>query len=124
MKKIPLILVCFSIFLSINVLTVGAQNLQSWSESNSFYEAFNEECCLEPGPSLDLIISKVTNNVLGFLGLATVVIILIGSYKKMTAKGNKEILKEAKALMIRGVITLIIIACAWIIVQLILWIIK
>lgn len=56
---------------------------------------------------------RIINFIIGFLGLAAVVIILIGGFKWMTSMGNQDTVKKAKNLIIAGVIGLIIILAAW-----------
>ncbi len=56
---------------------------------------------------------RIINFVIGFLGLAAVVIILVGGFKWMTSMGNQDTVKKAKNLIIAGVIGLIIILAAW-----------
>ncbi|MCK4539816.1 hypothetical protein KAU09_01535 [Candidatus Parcubacteria bacterium] len=52
-----------------------------------------------------------------FLGIIAVVVILLGGFKWMTAAGNEDKVAEAKKLIIAGVIGLIIILCAYAIVN-------
>lgn len=56
---------------------------------------------------------RIINFVIGFLGLAAVVIILVGGFKWMTSMGNQDTVKKAKNLITAGVIGLIIILAAW-----------
>lgn len=56
---------------------------------------------------------RIINFVISFLGLAAVVIILVGGFKWMTSMGNQDTVKKAKSLIIAGVIGLIIILAAW-----------
>lgn len=56
---------------------------------------------------------RIINFIIGFLGLAAVVIILIGGFKWMTSMGNQDTVKKAKSLMTAGVIGLVIILAAW-----------
>ncbi len=50
---------------------------------------------------------------LGFLGIIAVVIVLMGGFKWMTAGGNDDKVREAKQLLIAGVIGLAIILSAY-----------
>ena len=52
-----------------------------------------------------------------FLGIIAVVIILLGGFKWMTAAGNEDKVAEAKKLIIAGIIGLIIVLCAYAIVN-------
>ena len=73
-----------------------------------------------PTGDLQTTVARIINAALGLLGLVAVVIILIGGFKWMTAMGNEESVKKAKALIIQGVIGLIIIICAYAIAQFVL----
>lgn len=58
-------------------------------------------------------ISSIIRIALGFLGVVAVVIILIGGFMWMTAGGNDEKLKKAKARIYQGIIGLVIILSAY-----------
>jgi hypothetical protein len=60
-----------------------------------------------------VIIGRIINVVLGFLGVIAVGIILLGGFKWMTAGGNEDKVAEAKKLLGAGVIGLVIILAAW-----------
>lgn len=55
----------------------------------------------------------IINVALGFLGVITVVIVLIGGFKYMIAGGNEEKVDEAKAWILSGIIGLAIILSAY-----------
>lgn len=50
---------------------------------------------------------------LGFLGIIAVVIVLMGGFKWMTAGGTEEKVREAKKLLIAGIIGLAIVLSAY-----------
>jgi len=58
-------------------------------------------------------IAAIIRIALGFLGIVAVIIILIGGFKWMTAGGNDDKVKDAKKLMIAGVIGLVIVLSAY-----------
>jgi hypothetical protein len=60
-----------------------------------------------------IIIGRIINVALGFLGVIAVVIILLGGFKWMTAGGNEEAVEEAKKILMAGVIGLVIILASW-----------
>ncbi|MEA1963381.1 MAG: hypothetical protein U9M94_04055 [Patescibacteria group bacterium] len=60
---------------------------------------------------------SIVRYLMTFLGIIAVVIILLGGFKWMTAAGNEDKLAEAKKLIIAGIIGLIIILCAYAIVN-------
>ena len=60
-----------------------------------------------------VIIVRLINLALSFLGLVSVILILWGGFKWMTAGGNDEQVGEAKKIIIAAVIGLAIIISAW-----------
>jgi hypothetical protein len=82
-------------------------------------EDFAGEAGLGSG-DLPSTIASIINVALGFLGIVAVVIILLGGFKWMTAGGNDDKVKEAKKLMIAGVIGLVIILSAYAIASFVL----
>lgn len=75
-------------------------------------DTFGDESGLA-NESLPTSVARIINAALGLLGLVAVVIILIGGFKWMTAMGNEENVKKAKALIIQGVIGLVIIVLSF-----------
>ena len=63
----------------------------------------------------DLIpaVTSIINVALSLLGIVSVVIILIGGFKWMTAGGNEEKVDEARKLIFAGIIGMAIILSAW-----------
>jgi hypothetical protein len=70
--------------------------------------------------SLPETVGNLIGAALGLLGLVALIIILIGGFKWMTAMGNEENAKKARALITQGVIGLIIIVCSYAITQFVL----
>src|SRR3989339_468639 len=58
-------------------------------------------------------IGGVVNIILGFLGILTTLIILMGGFKWMTSQGNTEKVDEAKKLIGAGVVGLVIVLTAY-----------
>ena len=58
-------------------------------------------------------IASIIRVALGFLGVIAVVIILLGGFKWMTAAGNDDKVKDAKKLIISGIIGLVIVLSAY-----------
>jgi Zn-dependent protease with chaperone function len=58
-------------------------------------------------------IAQIIRVALGFLGIVAVVIILMGGFRWMTAGGNDDKVKEAKKIIISGVIGLVIVLSAY-----------
>ncbi|MCX6797946.1 MAG: pilin [Candidatus Falkowbacteria bacterium] len=67
-----------------------------------------------------LIVARIINTAMLFLGIIAVVLILIAGFKWMTAGGNEDKVSEAKKLMGAGIIGLVIILAAWGIAQFVL----
>lgn len=57
--------------------------------------------------------ASIINVALGFLGLISVVIVLMGGFKYMVSGGNDTKTEEAKKLITSGIIGLAIILSAW-----------
>ncbi len=66
---------------------------------------------------LTTTIAQIIRVALGFLGIIAVVIILMGGFKWMTAGGNDDKVKDAKKLIISGIIGLVIVLSAYAIAQ-------
>lgn len=62
---------------------------------------------------LRVTIANIINVAMGLLGIVAVVIILLGGFKWMTAGGSEDKVKEAKKLIVAGVIGLVIILTAF-----------
>src|SRR3989338_5037168 len=62
---------------------------------------------------LTTVIVKLVNVLLGFLGIIAVIIILWGGFKWMTAAGNEENVREARNVIVAGIIGLGIIIASY-----------
>ncbi|MFH0873770.1 MAG: hypothetical protein V1846_02920 [Candidatus Komeilibacteria bacterium] len=62
---------------------------------------------------LKITIANIVQIVLGFLGILTVLIILLGGFKWMTSGGNEDKIDEAKKLISAGVVGLVIVLAAY-----------
>lgn len=60
-----------------------------------------------------LTIASIINVALGLLGIIAVVIIIYAGFVWMTAGGNDDRIKEAKAMLINGLVGLIIIVTSY-----------
>lgn len=60
-----------------------------------------------------IVVARIINVAMLFLGIIAVVIILLAGFKWMTAAGNDDKVSEAKKLMGAGVIGLVIVLSAW-----------
>lgn len=73
-----------------------------------------------PEGDLRVLIVRIINVILGFLGLVAVCLVLYAGYLWMTSQGNEEVVAQAKKMLINGVIGLIIILAAFTITSFIL----
>lgn len=64
--------------------------------------------------------ANIIKIIMGFLGIVSIVIILMGGFKWMTAAGNDEKVGEAKKLIAQGIIGLVIILSAFAITNFVL----
>ncbi|MFH1173454.1 MAG: hypothetical protein V1692_02905 [bacterium] len=89
------------------MMTMAAAGDVNWgiNQINDTIGLGNEE----PG----IIVSRIINVVLGFLGIIAVVIILYGGFVWMTAAGNEEKVGTARKIIIAGIIGLAIVLAAW-----------
>lgn len=76
-------------------------------------EDFANAAGLSSSRTLPETIASLIQVVLGFLGVVAVVIILMGGFKWMTAGGNDDKVKEAKRLIVQGIIGLVITLSAF-----------
>jgi cytochrome bd-type quinol oxidase subunit 2 len=63
--------------------------------------------------TLSEFIGQIVNVALSFLGIVFVILIILGGYKWMTARGNEEQAKEGSTILRRAIIGLIITAGSW-----------
>ncbi len=62
---------------------------------------------------VEATIGSLIQIALGFLGVISVVIILMGGFKWMVSSGNNDNIKEAQTLIFGGVVGLAVIVSAW-----------
>ncbi len=73
-----------------------------------------------PGNTLDNTIANVVNLISLVVGVAAVIMIIVGGFRYITSGGNQESIKGAKNTIIYALIGLIIVALAQIIVKFVL----
>lgn len=66
-----------------------------------------------PSQDVKTTIGNIVQIILGFLGILTVLIILLGGFKWMTSGGNEDKIDEAKKLISAGVVGLVIVLAAY-----------
>ncbi|MDD2681107.1 MAG: hypothetical protein PHE20_03350 [Patescibacteria group bacterium] len=110
-KKILKHLVVFAMLslLVLPVVTMAQTNIDVGI--NEIQEGFNGEGLSNTDPRI--IVARIINVAMLFLGIIAVVIILLAGFKWMTAAGNEDKVGEAQKLMGAGVIGLVIVLSAW-----------
>lgn len=66
-----------------------------------------------PTSDVRVVVTRIINVAMGFLGIVAVLIILWGGFTWMTAGGNEEKVGEAKQIITAGVIGLIIVVTSY-----------
>ncbi|MBI2002991.1 MAG: hypothetical protein HYS76_00170 [Candidatus Wildermuthbacteria bacterium] len=82
------------------------------AELNLGLEEVQREIAL-PTADVRVVITRIINVAMGFLGIVAVLIILWGGFTWMTAGGNEEKVGEAKKIITAGVIGLIIVVTSY-----------
>jgi len=93
-------------------LTQGALTADEFFGSATTGEDFAGQAGLGQA-DLTSTIAQIIRIALGFLGILAVIIILMGGFKWMTAGGNDDKVKDAKKLIISGIIGLVIVVSAF-----------
>lgn len=95
---------------------------QSSSTDNFGIQQVGQNINIPASPNSDIrvLIVRILNVVLGFLGLVAVCIVLYAGYLWMTSGGNDETVEAAKKMLINGVVGLVIILSAFAITSFIL----
>lgn len=75
--------------------------------------AFADKAGFEEGVSVGDVVGTAVQAFLGFMGVVFVVLMVVGGYKYMMARGNEEQVTEALDLIRRAIIGLIIVASAY-----------
>jgi hypothetical protein len=109
-KKILKHLIVFAMLslLALPMVTM-AQNIDVGIDEIT--EGFNGEGLSNTDPRI--VVARIINVAMLFLGIIAVVIVLAAGFKWMTAAGNDDKVGEAKKLMGAGVIGLVIVLSAW-----------
>ncbi len=66
-----------------------------------------------PSDDLPVIIGRIINIILSFLGVVMVIMIIIGGFKYMTAGGEKDGVEQGKKYLTNAIIGLVIILAAY-----------
>ncbi len=111
----------FTFGLSITIPLVHAQPEVPVTDEFGVEEV-GENIVIPASPEGDLrvLIVRIINVLLGFLGLVAVSIVLYAGYLWMTSQGNEEVVAQAKKMLVNGVVGLVIILAAFTITSFIL----
>ena len=112
-KNIIALAVLVLVFCPVFALTVSAGYN---SADNLLWNNTENDVAAEIGlgnSTAQVMIAKLINAALGFLGIVAVLIILLGGFKWMTGGGNEDKVGEAKKLIGAGIIGLIIVMASW-----------
>lgn len=80
-------------------------NLQDVGEGGG-YESADET-------TLSSMAGEIVNVFLGFLGIIFIILIIYAGFKWMTAGGNEDKIKEARTMITRAIIGLLIVIGSW-----------
>lgn len=112
--KILVINIVFScLFLAVNNCCAAEPLPGVTEEAIKQEEAFVNEAGFDMAISIGDVVGAAVSAFLGFLGIIFLVLMVIGGYKYMMARGNEEQVTEALGLMRRAIIGLIITAGAY-----------
>jgi cytochrome bd-type quinol oxidase subunit 2 len=64
-----------------------------------------------------LVVVRIINVFLSFLGLIMVILILLAGFNWMTSRGEEDVVKKAKSQIKTAVIGLVIVLCSYVIVN-------
>lgn len=76
--------------------------------------------CTEPGKKIDTTVDHVVNLLSVAVGIAAVIMLIIGGFRYVTSSGNQETVKAAKNTITYALIGLVIVALAQLIVNFVL----
>lgn len=107
-------------FLLTSIATTGSVTIplvaladDPFQRAESYTEQVAGAAEVETGQDLPTIIGRIINVVLGFLGILLLVYILYAGFLWMTAGGNEDNVKKAKAMIKNAIIGLIIVVAAF-----------
>ena len=114
-KKILIVTILIAGFIATSPLSSAKlidSNADSLKDNSEFAKSagYNTE---GTDLQLNLVIGKIIQIVLGFLGIIFVILIIFSGYQWMTAGGNSDTIKKARDRMINAVIGLVIVLAAY-----------
>ncbi|MEK7580570.1 MAG: hypothetical protein AAB465_03115 [Patescibacteria group bacterium] len=103
----------FVVIVLIGLFLIVAPSILAQENPLDALQSTAETAGLKGETDVTVIIGRIINIVLGFLGLIAVVIIIIGGFMWMTSGGDEPKIKKAKDLILNGVIGLLIIVISY-----------
>lgn len=110
-SKIILFISIIVVFAFVNISIAGP--LLDTNKMTQQENVFIGAAGFSPTTSVGDIVGTAVQAFLGFLGIVFVVLMVVGGYKYMLARGNEEKVTESLALIRRAIIGLIIVAGAY-----------
>jgi hypothetical protein len=123
MKRVRSILLGAALLLGLNFGVVAATAPAVYADAaGDACAAIGAKDCQEPSGSVSIgKVITVTLNLLSFaVGIAAVIMIIIGGFKYITASGDSNKLSSAKNTIIFAIVGLVVVALAQFIVQFVL----
>ena len=119
--KISVALLIFSLLLFNPISVLAQDGVQVINNDASPLNMLQNVATGDYGPYADttnensfmLIVGLIINAALGLLGIIFVVLMILAGYNWMTASGSEEKVKEAKDIIKRAIIGLIIVIGSW-----------
>ncbi len=107
---------CLIILNSFNITVFASNNLWNMQEGKTdLAESFNQSAT---NPTdIRLVIVRIINVFLTFLGLIMVILIMLAGFNWMTSRGQEDVVTKAKSQIKTAVIGLVIVLCSYVIVN-------
>ena len=85
----------------------------SLKDAERYLKEIGPETPILEKTDLETLIFRIVQYLLGFLGVAAILIIVYGGYLWMTAAGNEEKIKKGKSILRDGILGLAVIILAY-----------
>lgn len=118
MKRIKQFIVAAAVALSFSVAVVPVAIVHADASTQTACNAIsNNNGCKSTGPSITGIVATLVNILSFVVGIAAVIMVIIGGFKYITSNGDSNAISSAKNTIIYAIIGLVIVAMAQFIVQ-------
>lgn len=94
-------------------VAVLAQTLNPFSTAQNLAENVGSSAGIASKTPLPLIIGRIVNVVLGFLGVVFLVLLLYAGFLWMTAQGDEKTVEKAKGIIKQAIVGLIVIVAGF-----------